>query len=196
MKRETLQARCLSSTGISSLHSYTAETRTLFLSSLQLCREWHPVPFTSPHGQGSCFTFLPPSLHSLSAPHPASYSNSFFLAVNTAPSPRAEIWIFLKANLKVSPTCDQAATSLGGHCSPEGSASPNYTSGHLLSKVPTKQVQAPQLFLHARELNRMKTEQIKWWLSEGNLRAHRSNKHFPVLIWWPLKRPICETGER
>lgn len=66
------------------------------LSSLQLCREWHPVPFTSPHGQGSSFTFLPPSLHSLSAEHPESYSNSFVLAVNTAPSPGAEIWIAFK----------------------------------------------------------------------------------------------------
>lgn len=73
------------------------------LSSLQLCREWHPVPFTSPRGQGSCFTFLPPSLHSLSAPHPASYSNSCFLAVNTAPSSRAEIWIFFKGKSQSIP---------------------------------------------------------------------------------------------
>lgn len=73
------------------------------LSSLQLCREWHPVPFTSPRGQGSCFTFLPPALHSLSAPHPASYSNSFFLAGNIAPSPRAEIWIFLKGKSQSIP---------------------------------------------------------------------------------------------
>lgn len=195
MKRGTLQARCLSSTGISSLHSYTAETRTLFLSSLQLCREWHPVPFTSPHGQGSCFTFLPPSLHSLHRTQQATATH-FSWQLTLLLLQGQKFGFFLKANLKVSPTSDQAATSLGGHCSPEGSASPNYTSGHLLSKVPTKQVQAPQLFLHARELNRMKTEQIKWWLSEGNLRAHRSNKHFPVLIWWPLKRPICETGER
>lgn len=38
-----------------------------------------------------------------SAPHPASYSNSFFLAGNIAPSPRAEIWIFLKGKSQSIP---------------------------------------------------------------------------------------------
>lgn len=154
------------------------------------------IPFTPPRGQRSCFTFLPPASHSVSAQNPESSSNSFFLAVNTAPNQSAEIWGFFRGKSKVSPY-DQAVTSLGCHCSPEGSASPNPTSHLRPSPLQgPNQVQAPQLFLRAREQNRIKTEQTKWWLKEGNLRAHRSNKHFSVLISWSLKRPKCETGER
>lgn len=148
--------------------------------------------FTIPCGQRSCFTFLPPSLHPLSAQQATATHFSWQLTLLLLKVQKCGL--FLKADLKVSP-CDQAATSLGGHCSPEGSASPNPTS-HLISSPRSQQVQVTQLFLHAREMNRINTEQIKWWLQEGNMRAHRSNQHFSVLILWPLKRTECETRER
>lgn len=63
------------------------------------------LPFISTCDQKNYFTFLSPCPHFVSFPtqHPTSYSNSFFLAINTAPSQMAEN-LLKRHILKYSPS--------------------------------------------------------------------------------------------
>lgn len=183
-----MQARCLSSTAISNLHTRDKDSE----QTLKAC-------FCPSSCADNAFhlSSWPGKLLHLSSPIltssvcTASYSNSFFLAVNTASFSKCRnvdyfkgrISKYLPATKLPLPLVASALPKPSSHLRPPPLQGPS-------------QGQAPQLFLHAGELNRINTEQIRGWLREGNLRAHRSNQHFSVLIWWPLKRPKCETGER